>query len=100
GSIPFRPPYGMKLFWLPHYLAEHDRPDVLWTVVADRNNAGEPTNDIVDRVMSQLRPGMIIDMHAMYAHNQPARDALPRLIDDIESAGYRFVTFDQLLAIR
>ncbi|HET6622496.1 MAG TPA: polysaccharide deacetylase family protein [Candidatus Saccharimonadales bacterium] len=97
GTIPFRPPYGMKLIWLPQYLQQHDRPNIMWTVVADDNNAAQATRQIRHRVLSQLKPGMIIDMHAMYAHNKPVRDVLPRLIDDIKAAGYRFVTVDQLL---
>lgn len=99
GEIAFRPPYGMKLFWLPHYLAQHHRPDIMWSVVADRNNSSEPAADIVNRVMAQLRPGLIIDMHAMYANNQPSRQALPQLIKDIQAAGYRFATIDQLLTL-
>lgn len=100
GEIAFRPPYGMKLFWLPRYLAQHHRPDIMWSIVADRNNDSEPVSDIVNRVMAELRPGMIIDMHVMYANNQPARQALPLLIDAIQKAGYHFVSLDQLLALR
>ncbi|HET7630593.1 MAG TPA: polysaccharide deacetylase family protein [Candidatus Saccharimonadales bacterium] len=98
GVIPFRPPYGMKLIWLPRYLHEHQRPDIMWTLVADRNDADEAPSDIIRRVMAQLKPGIIIDMHAMYAHNQPARDALPSLIDAVKAAGYRIVPLERLLS--
>lgn len=100
GAIPFRPPYGMKFIWLPHYLAKHNRPTIMWSVVADNNNYNQPTSQLIKRVMGQLRPGMIIDMHGMYAHNKPVRDALPRLIDRIQTEGYSFVSISQLLAYK
>ena len=30
GRATFRPPYGLKLFGLPYYLARTDRTTVLW----------------------------------------------------------------------
>jgi chitin deacetylase len=32
GAIPFRPPYGNRLFVLPRYLHQQGRPTILWDV--------------------------------------------------------------------
>jgi peptidoglycan/xylan/chitin deacetylase (PgdA/CDA1 family) len=39
-------------------------------------------------------------MHVMYASREPSREALPRILEQLSSAGYRFVTVSELLALR
>lgn len=78
GPIAFRPPYGKKLWSLPRYLAQHDRISVTWDVEPD--SATEPTADeIVAQTISEVRPGSIILLHAMYGSRGPTRAAIPGL---------------------
>ncbi|AKS33056.1 polysaccharide deacetylase family protein [Mycolicibacterium goodii] len=98
GPITFRPPYGKKLWSLPHYLAEHGRVTVTWDVEPD--SGSEPSADeIVAQTVSAVRPGSIILLHAMYGSRGPTRAALPRIIAELRSAGYRFVTVSELIGL-
>lgn len=97
GPITFRPPYGKKLWTLPRYLATHDRTMVTWDVEPD--SATETNADaIVAETAAQVRPGSIILLHAMYDSRTASRTAVPRIIDELRSDGYRFVTVSELLA--
>jgi peptidoglycan/xylan/chitin deacetylase (PgdA/CDA1 family) len=99
GSITFRPPYGKKLWTLPRYLSTHDRTMVTWDVEPD--SATEAGADaIVAETVSRARSGSIILLHAMYDSRAASRAAVPRFIDELRSAGYRFVTVSELLTNR
>lgn len=99
GPITFRPPYGKKLWTLPRYLSTHDRTTITWDVEPDSATDAGP-DAIVDETVSQTRPGSIILLHAMYDSRQASRAAVPRIIGELRSAGYRFVTVSELLASR
>ncbi|MCV7065718.1 polysaccharide deacetylase family protein [Mycolicibacterium houstonense] len=99
GPITFRPPYGKKLWTLPRYLSTHDRTSVTWDVEPD--SATEADADaIVAETVSRVRPGSIILLHVMYGSRAASRSAIPRIVDELRSAGYRFVTVSDLLASR
>jgi peptidoglycan/xylan/chitin deacetylase (PgdA/CDA1 family) len=51
-------------------------------------------------VVDEVRPGSIVLMHVMYDSREPSRVALPRIIEQLSSADYRFVTVSELLAMR
>lgn len=96
GPITFRPPYGKKLWALPHYLSQHDRISVTWDVEPD--SATDPGTDaIVKDTVNTVRPGSIILLHVMYGSRAASRAAIPRIVDELRSAGYRFVTVSELL---
>ncbi|MGV0739986.1 polysaccharide deacetylase family protein [Mycobacterium syngnathidarum] len=97
GPITFRPPYGKKLWTLPRYLATHDRTMVTWDVEPD-SATGTNADAIVAETAAQVRPGSIILLHAMYDSRTASRAAVPRIIDELRSDGYRFVTVSELLA--
>jgi peptidoglycan/xylan/chitin deacetylase (PgdA/CDA1 family) len=98
GPITFRPPYGKKLWTLPKYLSDHDRISVTWDVEPD--SGSEPTADeIVAQTVREVRPGSIILLHAMYGSRGPTRAALPRVISELRSAGYRFVTVSEMIGM-
>ncbi|OBB07877.1 polysaccharide deacetylase [Mycolicibacterium conceptionense] len=97
GAITFRPPYGKKFWTLPRYLAAHDRTMVTWDVEPD-SAAGANADAIVAETVSGVRPGSIILLHAMYDSRDASRAAVPRIIDELRTAGYRFVTVSELLA--
>ncbi len=97
GPITFRPPYGKKLWTLPHYLSTHDRTMVTWDVEPDSATMAD-ADAIVAETVSKARPGSIILVHAMYDSRAASRTAVPRIIGELRSAGYRFVTVSELLA--
>ncbi|MGV0811601.1 polysaccharide deacetylase family protein [Mycolicibacterium boenickei] len=95
GPITFRPPYGKKLWTLPRYLSTRDRTMVTWDVEPD--SAAADTEAIVAETVARVRPGSIILLHAMYDSRAATRAAVPRIIDELRSAGYRFVTVSDML---
>ncbi|MEH3131485.1 MAG: polysaccharide deacetylase family protein [Mycolicibacterium neoaurum] len=99
GPLTFRPPYGKKLWTLPRYLAARDRVTVMWDVAPD--SAGNPDRDaIVEHTVRSVRPGSIVLLHVLVDSRSESRAALPRIIEQLSSSGYRFVTVSQLLAMR
>ncbi|MEV6221420.1 polysaccharide deacetylase family protein [Nocardia fluminea] len=95
GPISFRPPYGKKLWTLPHYLADHDRTTVTWDVEPD-SAGGASREAIVGDTLAQARPGSIILLHVM--HGRESLAAVPEIVAGLRARGYRFVTVSELLA--
>lgn len=96
GPITFRPPYGKKLWTLPHYLSEHDRTTVTWDVEPDSAQDAN-ADQIVAETVDAVRPGSIILLHVMYEGRAASRAAIPRIIDELRADGYRFVTVSDLI---
>ncbi|MFQ6393682.1 polysaccharide deacetylase family protein [Nocardia sp. KC 131] len=96
GPITFRPPYGKKLWSLPEYLSDHDRTTVTWDVEPDSGKAAS-TDDIVAETIREVRPGSIVLLHVMHEYGATALAAIPRIVSELRSAGYRFVTVSDLL---
>ncbi|WP_278261675.1 polysaccharide deacetylase family protein [Nocardia sp. AG03] len=95
GPITFRPPYGKKLWTLPHYLADHDRTSVTWDVEPD-SAGGASREAIVADTLANTRPGSIILLHLM--HGTTGLDALADIVTGLRAQGYRFTTVSGLLA--
>lgn len=69
---------------------------IIWNIDSlDWKNPGRDV--IIDRVVSRLKPGAIILLHASDTPTQTA-DALPELLDKIQGAGYKIVTVGELLS--
>ncbi|WP_327110555.1 polysaccharide deacetylase family protein [Nocardia sp. NBC_01730] len=96
GPITFRPPYGKKLVMLPHYLGEHDRVTVMWDVEPD-SGKDATADGVVAGTLDKVRPGSIILLHVMHG-STAALAAIPRIIAELRSAGYRFVTVSDLMS--
>ncbi|MEU4340217.1 polysaccharide deacetylase family protein [Nocardia sp. NPDC023852] len=96
GPITFRPPYGKKLVMLPHYLAEHNRVTAMWDVEPD-SGKDATADGIVAETLDKVRPGSIILLHVMYGPTA-ALAAIPRIIAELRSAGYRFATVSELMS--
>ena len=100
GAKPvlFRPPFGKKMIGLPMAVERNGYRSVTWDV-AD----GFP--DMIDgpsyaaHILKQVKPGSIILMHPMYQHSQPARDALPLILEGLAKQGYRIVPVGALLKL-
>lgn len=61
---------------------------------------GQSVNTVVTRVLNALRPGEIVLMHVgahPKDHSTLDADALPRMIDELRSRGYGFVTLEAVL---
>jgi peptidoglycan/xylan/chitin deacetylase (PgdA/CDA1 family) len=99
GDILFRPPNGKKLFALPRYLAEHHRTTITWDVEPDSDGTPDAAA-VTGTTVSQVRPGSIVLLHAMYAAREQTRQAIGPIVDGLRQRGYRFVTVSQLLASR
>jgi peptidoglycan/xylan/chitin deacetylase (PgdA/CDA1 family) len=97
-TIYFRPPYFKRLVVLPWILSREDRPIILADLEPDSNpqNAGDAAR-MVDYVVQNVRPGSIILLHVEIPSRTAGREALPRIIGALHSAGYRFVTVSELL---
>lgn len=94
----FRPPYGKKLFGLPRYLADTSRHTIMADVEPEADPVVAADADLItDHVVNTVRPGSIVVLHAMYAANQPTREALPQILDRLAEQGYQFVTVSELL---
>jgi len=52
---------------------------------------------MVEHVNNGVNNGSIILLHVMYGSNQESRVALPLIIDELENAGFSFVTVSELL---
>ncbi len=96
GPITFRPPYGKKLLMLPRYLAEHDRVTVMWDVEPD-SGKNATADGIVAETIDKVRPGSIILLHVMHG-STATLDAIPRIVAELRSAGYHFVTVTDLMS--
>lgn len=101
GIIHFRAPYGRKLLGLAWVLYKSKRPHILFDVIPD-DWACPGVTAIVNRVLSQTKPGSIILFHDGNGDNV-AQDrsqtvqALSLIIKELKTAGYQFVTISELL---
>lgn len=95
GPIPFRPPYGKRLWGLHAVLGE--RPAVLWDVEPESfaDIASDP-EALAAHVVERAQPGSIVLLHAMYASRQATRDALPAIVRGLRRKGLEPVPLGEL----
>lgn len=88
-----RPPYGL---YDEGVLRKAEAPIILWSI--DPEDWGDKDADReVAHIVSQARDGAIVLMHDIY----PASvEAALRVVDELHTRGYLFVTVDQLFAAR
>jgi chitin deacetylase len=99
GEIYFRPPYGKKLFALPHYLSRTGRKTVTWDVEPDSYPEIAADSDrIAEYVLSRARPGSIIILHVMYPSRVESLKAVKKIVEGLRAQGYSFKTVSELLA--
>ena len=99
GEIYFRPPYGKKLFTLPHYLAKTGRKSITWDVEPDSHpEVAADSEKIAGYVLSRTRPGSIIILHAMYSSRGESLKAVKKIVEGLKAQGYSFKTVSELLA--
>jgi peptidoglycan/xylan/chitin deacetylase (PgdA/CDA1 family) len=101
GEIHFRSPGGKKLILLPYYLWQTRRLNIFWDVAPEgyADVPDEPER-IVERVLTETRPGSIILLHVMAKGRPASRQALPGIIKGLKDRGYEFVTVSELLDLQ
>jgi peptidoglycan-N-acetylglucosamine deacetylase len=92
----FRPPFGKRLIGLPLEVERAGYRTIMWDIEDQPEKFNEPRAFAQD-ILARVRPGSIILIHPMYRHNQVARDALPIVLDGLQSQGYEVVTVSELL---
>lgn len=99
GAEPklFRPPYGTKLLGLPRAVEAAGLHTVTWDVEEDY--AEKDPALYAAHILDEVRPGSIILIHPMFAANETARAALPRILSGLREKGYAVVTVSELIAI-
>jgi len=98
GDIHFRPPYGKRLLFLPHYLNQHNRYTIFWNIEPESyKNIADDSEEIVNYVLEKIEPGSIILLHVMYENRKESLNAVRPLIIHLKNEGYEFVTISELL---
>ncbi len=98
GPIPFRPPFGKKLFVLPWVLSQMARPSVMWSMEPDMVlGAGMTAEALTEYVVEGAEAGDIILLHGMFSGNAATREALPEIVEGLAARGFGFVTVSEIL---
>jgi peptidoglycan-N-acetylglucosamine deacetylase len=96
----FRPPHGWRSPWMMQMARKEKYTVVTWTVSPDDWQHISSTA-IEQRVLSKCGPGAVILLHdGVELKQDPQRhetvEALPVIINELKSRGYRFVTIPEL----
>jgi peptidoglycan/xylan/chitin deacetylase (PgdA/CDA1 family) len=101
GPIVFRPPFTKKLLGLPLYLARNNRTSVTWDIEPDSDVATAGSAEkITAAVLEAARPGSIILLHPWYDSRGETMRAIGPIVSGLRERGFRFVTVNELLALR
>jgi len=101
GVLPstFRPPYGIVKNGLARQANREKMPVILWSSDSD-DWRRPPAARIVRNVLRNARPGGIALMHDGGGPRSHTVAALPVIIRELQSRGYRLVTVPELLRAR
>jgi peptidoglycan/xylan/chitin deacetylase (PgdA/CDA1 family) len=94
----FRPPYGEVNRRVRGVAADLGMRTVLWD--ADSIDWMSECREIVRRVAARVRPGSTVLLHDGGGDRRPTVCALPRIIRNLRSRGYRFQTVSEILKER
>jgi peptidoglycan/xylan/chitin deacetylase (PgdA/CDA1 family) len=89
GSNLFRPPHG----WLTraqYLFLSQKYKIVMWDVISCDYNQNITREEVLENVLSFVRPGSIITFHDSYKAEAHLRWALPRAIRALKAEGYEF----------
>jgi len=101
GRILMRPPYGALSDDDVALLKHQHRVVALFDVDPSYDFPGMSAPDsIAAKTVNWLGPGSILVMHPWYGNDGPALAILPRVLDWLDSLGYRIVTVSDLLKTR
>jgi peptidoglycan/xylan/chitin deacetylase (PgdA/CDA1 family) len=94
----FRPPYGAVNQQVRRVASSLDLRTVLWD--ADSIDWMSDCREIVRRVLDRVHPGATVLLHDGGGNRSATICALPRIIRELRSRNYRFVTNSKLLKKR
>ncbi|MBU9721299.1 MULTISPECIES: polysaccharide deacetylase family protein [Bacillaceae] len=98
GDITFRPPFGRKLFFLPHYLSKNKRDTIMWNIEPETYpEIASDSKYIVEYVVENIEPGSIILLHVMYESRKESLHSVDGIIKKLKEQGYTFLTVSELL---
>jgi peptidoglycan/xylan/chitin deacetylase (PgdA/CDA1 family) len=98
GPILFRPPFGKRLLSAPFYLRQHARTTVMWNLEPDSVAAiADDPQAMATYVADNVRPGSIVLLHVWYEGRSASRAALPLILRELTSKGYRVVGVSEML---
>jgi peptidoglycan-N-acetylglucosamine deacetylase len=89
GNGLFRPPYGHLRPSQARYLQKHYQV-VLWDVLSGDFDPKVSAEECLQNILANVRPGSIIVMHDNIKSFGTLRYVLPRLLEALSAAGYRF----------
>lgn len=93
-SLYFRPPGGHSSEAAKQAAARQGLTGVFWTIMCSPYE-GENYGNLADHVLNDAVDGAIVLMH----NGEPATtSALGRIVPELRSRGYRFVTLDELMS--
>lgn len=92
-----RPPGGIYNQAVCDAAADYDYTLVLWSIDT-RDWAHNPSDKIAKDILTNVRGGDIILFHDYIAERSPTVAALRKVIPELLSRGFRFVTVSELLA--
>jgi len=89
-------PNGKILKTIDHdFLSEAKLHVIMWSI--DTNDSRQPSvSEIIDKVLSHVKPGSIILCHDIHTGTI---EAIPDLIDQLKAKGYTFKTITELLQL-
>lgn len=111
GVLPhlYRPPHGRKTPWQLKAVRKEGLIPVTWSVSANDQHAlafwGKPSPEAFARkIVRKTRPGKIILLHDGYGTGHGSDRsltvrALPLIIEQLHTNGYRFITVPELLNV-
>jgi len=94
----FRPPFGFENW---RFLTEAELLDytvVLWSLDVGDWNKTKTEKDITSKIFKNAKNGTIILLHDGGASREAVIGALPIVIKELKSRGYKFVTIDEMIA--
>jgi len=92
----FRPPFGEYDSRVLRVAAEAGYSRVILWTIDSLDWKMIPAEELVHRVVDNIKPGAIVLMHVGSQTNEP--QALPEIINQLKDQGYRFATLPELLA--
>jgi peptidoglycan/xylan/chitin deacetylase (PgdA/CDA1 family) len=95
-DVHFRPPYGRKLFVLPHIIATMHKKNIMWDV--DSQDYEMPDSQVIkNNVLRRMRPGSIVLLHDGEGDCSQTVVATEMLIKELTEKGYEFRTVSDLI---
>jgi peptidoglycan/xylan/chitin deacetylase (PgdA/CDA1 family) len=74
---------------------------IMWDVAVEDYSGGPPQSaeELVRLTVEGVRPGSVVLLHPWHGRT-PTQAAIGPVIEELKGRGYRFVTVDELLALR